>query len=454
MAEKKSGGGFKSFLLIIFIIVASFFLVSAAWLILIPDSKIFGVSYSSFNKNEVVKVNNLSSIRYSDYSKIIVDTTSDGYGRSSVEVNYGTGLSEVRFIQNSKGFLKGDARNEYKLTVDNSGGILNIKLLEPNYNFLCLNSQTKIKLNISQINDPSVANLDITIKTNSGSIKLGGPTDESLQAFEMRILNADLDSKSGKIKLSHLADISNTLNLVSKTNTITIEDNISAQNTSISAEKGKISTQDFINGNLTITSKKSHVEVGNVAGNVFLDTKSGTTNIKKVGGNFQTGSHIDNAYLNIEEVAGSVSINNYETDITVNIDKILGETLIKAGARNVDIDELYGYANITTKSGSISVNKTSSNNNNLVLQTTSGTINAELLNVNNDNIFISTSGTINIKYDSAEEFVLYATSVKGSVYFNGEKSENLEGHLVGNTPNSSDKINASSNKGRINIGWL
>lgn len=454
MADKKSGGGFKSFLLILLIIVMSFFLFAAAWLIVIPDSKIFGVSYASFSKNEVIKIDNSSSIYYNNYSKIIVDTTSEGHGLASVEVNYGTGLSEVRFIQNSKGFMKGDARSEYSLSVDTTGGVLNIKLLEPHYNFLCLNSQTRIKLNISQVNDPNISNLDITIKTNKGNIKIGGPTDESLKAYDMNILNADLNTVGGRITLTHLADVSNTLNLTSKNNSITIEDNISAQNTTISAEKGKITTQNFLNGNVAVTSTKSHIELGNIAGNASLNTRSGTVNFKKIGGNFQTGDKLDNAYINIEEVAGSVSINNYESDITVKIGKIMGETLIKAGSRSVDIEEVYGYANITTKGGSIDVTKVLGNANNLVLQTTSGDINAELQNVINTNTFISTSGTINVKYDSAQEFILNANSEKGSIYLKGEKMDNLSGHMIGSAPNSSNNITASSNSGRINIGWL
>lgn len=454
MAGKKSGGGFKTFLLILIVIVLSFFLISAAWLIVVPDSKIFGVSYASFNKNEVVEVAGSKTVLFTNYSKIIVDATSEGHGNARVQVNYGTGLSELRLVQNSKGFLKDGARDAYTLNVDASAGTLNIKLLEPNYNFVKLDSQTVLKINISAINEPNISNLDITIKTNNGSIYVGGNTDESLKAFDMSIKNLDLTSTSGRIVLNDVVDVTGSVALNSKNSSVNINDDISATTVSLASVKGRISTQDFSNADVSIESTKSHIVLGNVAGDLTLNTRSGTVEVQNVYGDFQTGSKIQNAYIKIAEIFGDASINNYETEISVKIDKIGGQTVVKAGSKSINIGEIGGYANITTKSGAITIVKPSTNTEDIILQTTSGTINASLYDIVGSNVFTTNSGTINVDYDSAKEFVLNASTTKGVIYWKGDKVENMSGHIVGVAPDASNNITASATSGRINLGWL
>ena len=112
---------------------------------------------------------------------------------------------------------------------------MNIKLLEPNYNFVKLDSQTVLKLNISAINEPNISNLDITIKTNNGSIYVGGNTDESLKAFDMSVKNLDLTSTNGRIVLNDVVDVTGSVALNSKNSSVNINDDISATTVSIAS---------------------------------------------------------------------------------------------------------------------------------------------------------------------------------------------------------------------------
>lgn len=421
MAEKKSGGGFGTFLLIFLVVVLAVFFCIAGFLIVSPKSSVFGLQYRANIAEKIIPKVNGHDIFFKNYSNIVIDIAG-GNGHTSVNVNYGnpedTVVSRIVFNQNSSGYQRVGAQEEYTFNVTESGGTLNISITEPQYNFIQLANKSVLNINIDKKND-AVTSANITIKTGSGSVKVGGQINTAPIAEDMQINSLDAQTTSGQIQLTDKVKVNDTVLLKSKTGGINVSGHKSLAKLNLETETGKITTAEITTtDDISINSYNSIVTMGNIKCNqVNVDMESGILNFKNIDGKLISQNKILYTTVNADTITGETTLVNDQGNFAVNIKKIQGPTLIKTGNKSVSIGEVAGSCDITTNNGSISVKKLAGNNNTMSLETAGwGNISVTFEDVCGVNEMTTNSGRINMKFGESSVYTLTASSEKSKVY--------------------------------------
>lgn len=419
MAEKK-GNGFKTFLLILITVALAIFLGMAGFLILSPNSTIFGIQYRANIKTTTIQYSDTAQtqlLKFRNYSQINIDIAG-GKGHTAVNINCGSptdhmSASTITFKQASSGFQYAGASEKYSISVNESGNTLNIVVTEPNYNFVQVTNNSSINLNVFSATD-NINNASINIKTGGGMVKIGGQIMTS-PVNELTMSNLDVTTTSGKIQVSDKAKITNTATLTSKTGIIDISGNKSLSKLNIATETGKITTAEVV-GDVSIKSYNSITTMGNITGNVDVDMTSGILNLKNINGNLISDHKILYTTVNVGKITGETTLINDQGNFSVNIKRTEGTTSIETGNKNVTIGEVAGTCSVITKNGTINVKKVSGNSNNLNLESkNNGSVFVTFEEVLGENIITTNSGRISMKFGENPNFNLDASSEKNKV---------------------------------------
>ena len=467
MAEKKSNG-FRTFLLILTTILLTGVFGIAGYLVLVPESSVFGLQYLSNSTIHIFdKFSGNTLVNFSGYNKIVVDVAG-GKGHTHVQVNYdnpmGMTNSQIILAEDTKGFTRVGSSLDYDISVNRSGGVMTISVTEPEYNFLQLVNNTVLKLNVHQ-ND-SISGAEIIIKTGSGNVRLGGKSTDTGIALKTTTGKVDIKTLSGNITLTEDLEVTSSASFVSESGSISIlgkvddhlaEDNSNQVNNKtipsvvLQSKTGKISTAD-INGDISIKTFNSHVALGNIVGDIDVDMESGILNLKNVGGNLVSENHLLYTAVSALEVKGNVTLINDDGNFAVDIKSVKGETAIRTGNKTVKIGNVEKACTVRTINGIIDVTKSASNTSDLVLTTTGGGsvyLSGDKLRGNNT---VSTqNGSITLKFGSEATFDLKASSEKNKVYRTWLDSyENPIESAVG-AENSGNKVTLTTKNGFVKV---
>ena len=466
MAEKKSNG-FRTFLLILTTIFLTGVFGIAGYLVLVPQSSIFGLQWVSNSQIHIIEQfeKNGPLIKFSNYNKIVVDIAG-GKGHSHVQVNYDnpTGLtnSQIIFAEDTKGFTRVGASLDYSISVVPSGSTLNITVSEPEYNFLQLVNNTVLKLNVYQAD--SISGAEIIVKTGSGNVRLGGKSTDTGTALKTTTGKVDIQTVSGSIVLTENLDVTSSAKFISESGSIQItgevDDHLDAGNQAnnrtipsvvLQSKTGKISSAD-INGNLSIKTFNSHLALGSIVGNIDVDMESGILNLKNVSGNLVSENHLLYTAVSALEVKGNVTLVNDDGNFSVDIKSIKGQTAIRTGNKTVKLGNVEKACTVQTINGLIDVTKSSTNSSKLVLTTTGGgAVYLRGDKLLGENIVSTQNGAITLKFGSEAAFDLKANSEKNKVYRTWIDSyENPIEAAVGKE-NSGNKVTLTTVNGFVKV---
>lgn len=455
MAEKKSSG-FKTFLLILITIAFAFVFSIAAYLILVPNSSVFGLKYASNTEKVTYEYTNEEKtqlLRLKDYSKIIINAQ-NGEGHTHVQINAGavSGMtnSQVVLMQNTKGFMRTDAESKYTLSCVASGSTLTINVTEPQYNFLQIANNTTLAINLYTTSD-NLVGTHFEINTGSGNVTLGGQIIPTESGKSLTFGSANITTKSGAITMNSVAQTSGAMNIKSDTGAITIHGNKTFTNLNLETSGGKILAED-LTANVNIKSFNSRVHLGNITGNVDFEMESGILEIGNISGKLKSENKILYTTVKVKEVHGAVTLINDEGNFAVDILKTYGDVAIRSGNKPIKIAEVYGKTDIETIGGSIEIKKMETNASDLYLKTKSGTILANYDLVRGNNTFLTQNGMVKFKFSTNAQFMLSASSENGRVYrtWLDDSTNPLENVEVGGG-NAANNVIITSTSGHVRI---
>lgn len=476
MAEKKSNG-FRTFLLILTTIILAGVFGFAAYLILVPNSSLFGLRYLSNSDNILIEdiKNGTSTIPldFSDYSKIVVNANG-GKGHTHVQVNYDnpTGIvnSQIRLLEDTKGFTRVGYAVDYTLSAVKNGSTLEITVTEPEYNFLQLANQTVLQLNVHE--HDSISGATIEINTGSGCVTLGGKSTTTGFALDTTTGNVDVTTTSGAILLTENLTVTSSASFVSQTGIIEIPgivDDDTSNNRAIpsiylESNTGKIQTAD-LSGNISLKSYNSKITLGNIVGSVDVDMESGILNLQNINGNLISENHLLYTTVKAGTISGDVTLVNDDGNFAVDIKAVKGDVAVRGGNKGVKLGAVYSTCTVQTINGVVDVTKVDSNTSELLITTTGGgavylntakvlpdgSLTIENSKLLGNNKVTTLNGSIVLRFGSASEFNLKAQSENGRVYRTWlDSNQNPVDDAVG-AENSGNNVELTTTNGQIRV---
>ena len=459
---KGTKSGFKTFIILLIALIGAFILGCGAIMLLSPGVSIFGLKYMSHTGDVYIKEVSIDGVQQKidigDYDKVLIQTN-----YAHVNIAYGKeNALQTNFClkKSSSGFYKDGSRDaySYSLTKEQIGEdiVLKFVLNEPDYSFIQITGSTVLSLNLS-VNETDSVNKKIDVQTKYGNVFMGTGTSASELTVEYKANQANVVTEKGNITLSTYFDVENSLNLQTKSGKINIERNLSTQNISLNSDSGQINAKNFTNNtsSLMFKTEKSHIRVGEIAGDVYVDAKSGIFDAVLISGSLSAPSTIETVKFNISSVLGDIYLANEKGRFGVNIGKIGGNVNISTEGGSVKVGRLFGQTYIATKNAEIDVLVDKTNDKTIVISSTEGKIKVNFEQVLGSNTITSEKGEINVKCALASAFRLNASSEKGSIKKVWEdkviKGEVISGEGIGSQPLEGNILNLASISGNISI---
>lgn len=439
---KGTGSGIKTFFFLLIALVGSVVLGIGAFLILVPNSNVFGIAYvANVEKilfNNIVKDNQNVNFDMSDYSKIVFQTEN-----TNVKILCGTenaSNSNIVLDKNSFGYYLLGSKTDYTYNFYAEGQTLYFILEEPEYSFLKIFGNTNLILNINAF-DALMPDIEFDIQTTNGNVTFGGATSvTSAQAYPISARKVQITTLNGSISIDDSVTISSVVNLTTNNGGINFKGNINAEQISLHSLNGNIKAKNFTNNalQLNVEISEGKVTLNEINGNVYLDAINGIFNAKTIKGNFQTSDNITKTIIVVDKIEGTVDIGNIEGNFTVDIKEILGTTSILTAGGNIKINNLQAQANILTTSASVDIVVNETNIGRLIVNTESGNISVNFKNIQKNHQLTTVSGQINVKCSFNCSFYLNAETQYGFInrIWIGEKTTGtvINNFAVGESP--------------------
>ena len=419
MAKGSSRNGFKTFIFLLIAVISSAVLGIGAFLMISPESNVFGVSYvaniEKISFKNVLKNNESVKLDMSDYTKVIFKTQN-----ANVKILCGkenANESNIVLEKNSFGYYIGESKTDYSYNFYAWGSILYFTLYEPEYSFLKLYGNTNLILNISDFEELDT-NIDFEIETENGSVTFGGATSPNeVNPSLISVRRLSVVTQNGNVNINEKVEIRDDLSIRTGHGSANINLDLSTLQFLFDSNGGKLTTKDFTNdlSRLYINTAQGNLSFKNISGDVNLNSVGGYFNANLIKGNFETTPNINTTRINIDKVEGNVIIINEEGNFKVNIKEVLGDVNIKTSGGSIKLDNLLGETIIQTKSASVDVTMNKTNTKKLTINTESGNISADFKNISSNHFLKTLSGQINVNFSSNCSFLLNAYSEKGYI---------------------------------------
>lgn len=452
MPKDKSKSGLKTFIFLIIALISAIILGIGAFLMLMPGSNIFGLSYvaniDKISFSNINKDDETVNLNMSDYSKIIFQTKD-----ANVKILCGkdnANESNIVLDKNSFGYYKVGSKTDYTYTYYASGSVLYFILDEPEYSFLKIGGSTSLILNISEFETLN-SDIEFEIETENGNVYFGGAT--SINEVQTSVISAKrvyITTKNGNINIHDKVSISYLLDSKTDYGNINIQGNLNTLQIKFNSLGGKITANDFTSNllQLFITTIQSNVAIKEISGDVYLDAQGGFFSAKLIKGDFETTNNIKTTKINIDKVERNVNIANEEGNFSVDFKEILGTTNIITSGGNIKIGNSCEETNITTISASVNITMNKTNTKRLIVNTESGNIFVDFKNILHNNLLTTKSGQISVRCSFNCSFLLNAYSEKGYIYrvWTGDKTtgETIYNYSVGDDPHLALELNSES----------
>jgi|AntRauTorcE11897_2_1112592.scaffolds.fasta_scaffold00016_9 hypothetical protein len=346
--------------------------ISAGYLVLMPDSELFGYHYLT---GSLVNQTDEYTEGLNDYEAIEVDSNRFDISLYPVDSN----SIEVDFANNASGFTQEDINKfDYTYTYDNVNKTIKLKVEEPSKGIIFYN---KAYINIGIPN--TVDAKDINIKSSGGQVILGEETPfGNLDPLTFNTSNLTIENTKAPMKLQNFT-VTENFSISNVSGRTDILNNVDT-NVEINSEIGSFTfgegTQTYdIAGDLVIQASNAYVKAGNVGGNATYnyETGSGLIKLKEVSKDVDirtsnTQVHIESALKNVTIISeyNTIKIDNIGiqedsgnynavlniTNGSIEIGSIYYALDVVSTRGNVTVDNAYWDANITTTYGDVSIN--------------------------------------------------------------------------------------------------
>ncbi|MDD2445226.1 MAG: hypothetical protein PHX09_00175 [Clostridia bacterium] len=408
-----SKSGLKTFFFLLIALIGTIVLGIGVYLMLFPNANIFGIAYASNVERIAISDVQNKNLNISNYTRVEIITQD-----ANIEILCGSTYAESNFIldKNSFGFYKLGSKTDYTYTLYEIGTTLIFELFEPEYSFLKLTNNTKLIFNINSMETIN-ANMEFDIVTINGGVKFGGAT-KIAESSLITVNNLTVSSTNGSIKINEKASIKNNLDLTTINGGIDISGDVISNNVNLNSVSGRITAKDFTNYQLelNIRSTNSPITIGNIKGNVYLDTDSGYFSASTIEGRLTGTSRIRTTYINVDKVYKEVEIGNADGFYVININEIRGEVILLTSGGNIKIDNLLGPTDIRTSNANVDVTVAKSNSQQIKIITQAGNVKVDFKNYLNNNMITTKSGNIDIRCSLDCSFKLNAQTDKGYIY--------------------------------------
>lgn len=408
----KVNKGFLYYLAWFAFIVVGIFCIFACVLIFNPGKDVFGINFRYVADSRTEEINKL------DNSDNLIHTQS--FSTMNVTAGF-TNVKVIRDVNYQKITLALDKKIvgfstsenvKYSISVTLDGSNLNVNIIEPE---LSLSLSPNANLTIYCPKNHSFENIDFNIKAKSGNITIG-TKDE----FDISLNSVNLETESGTININDkVSFVSGNATINSKSSNINVYCDVK-NNLNINTKQSKVYINN-ISGNLNIKADELKVKADTIKSDVKFSSKNGYINIETLGdislsagGNFSAGidkMHIAN--IVIGKMVGNLSLPNAEAS-DVTIDELFGEANIVTTVGNVKIGKTHNVLTVKTKSGDVSFTQLTNSRTNI--QTSTGTINSNFVEIG-ENVNLETEKAninINLK-DGILAKINYLTKGKISV---------------------------------------
>lgn len=419
MSKGGSKSGLKTFIFLLVALIGSIVLGIGAFLMLVPESNIFGLSYvANIEKillSDVNKNNQLVNLNMSEYSKVVLQTKDANIKILCGKAN--ASESNIVIDKNSFGYYKVGSKTDYSYDFYAYGSTLYFILYEPEYSFLKIGNNTNLIFNISDF-ETLDSNIEFQIETVNGSVYFGGATSANeVQVSPISVKSLYITTNNGNINIHKSVSVLYLLDIKTDHSNININGNLDTLQIKLQSLDGRITANDFTNNlsRLFIITFQSNVKINEIEGDVYLDSLGGFFNAKLIRGDFEATENINTTKIYIDKVEGSVIISNYEGNFGVDIKEILGTANIITSGGNIKIGSLNGETNITTISAGVDVIISSTNTNRLIINTESGNIFVDFKRIFHNHLLTTKSGQISVKFAYSCSFLLNAYSEKGYI---------------------------------------
>ena len=366
MAKKeKVSKGFGFYLIMFVMLLVVAFMIIVMIMMFSPKKVILGVQYFYYNDTfEIPLTEEGEEVEkhFSNFKDIVVDCGSSNVNViKSDKVKKDTILIKNRVI----GFAKGSDYVDFDKSVVMEGTKITVTVREPN-GFLFLTKDTEISFITPLLSAEDFSQCNFNITTTSGSVTIGTKTGQ-----EVNVNDLTVKTNSGSVKLlekndnafNRLSVTTNSGNFSTALDTILIDSATSFTTNSGTIRFNKFSyAEGFESDRVASFNIGSGRLIADEICSLSLTAKNATVDINKVHGNFNTIDSID--YMNKSKI---------------NIDKVLGSvTIPSAKASAITIGSVDDSVYIGTTSGNVSVGGINGIKKSTRINTTSGRIDAYL----------------------------------------------------------------------------
>lgn len=413
-------------------------IIFAGYLVLIPDSEIFGYHYLSGKAFEA-KYEHIEATALSGYENLIIE--SGGFNLTIEPQEEKMDRVMVSFLPNVNGFTTESIFTvDYSFNYNEDTKTMSFIVNEPSKGLLFHNN-AYIKIGLPNI----TREIDINVKSKGGNVTIGQQTPfGSLDPFIFETNSITIENTRAEMAIQNFTTSSTgTLSITNKSGRTSILGEVGSYASKtgdviINSEIGSFifgtdETVYNIGGNLEIFASNAYVKAGNVGGNVSQITESGYVELgtvnedlvietknseTKIGKVLKTVT-IESEYNTIEIGQIGEAINSqYQAVIlllngNIIIDKCYynllvesarGNVTVKEAFLNVDIKTTYGDVDVTynaftgstfgnalkelsivTTEGNITAKNIKAKTNLKISLSSTATITAEFLEVNGDN---------------------------------------------------------------------
>ena len=356
---------------------------------------------------------------------------------NNFDINVFTGdLSYIEVENNITAVTKvNDQTNSFKVTKQYNllTNTFKIVVSDPSFS---INLQDSRKITVF-LTEKDYDNLSLDFSAKNGDITFGGSVGEKFAEHQFKNITAKTDDGNisvkdyvsvGNLSVVDLATNKGSVNISEKwgeygSSGLTIQPKMFLTKLAITANGGKVKTGNLFVSELVLNGSMVDAEIGDVncPTNIVLaiadpqlkiNIDSGLLNIGNVNADIvDSDSKVKQLKINAKIVNGDVSIPS-ATSADIVIEGITGKALIKTEGGNVTVKDLQKQADISTKSGKVSVLVGENNLETVSITTEKGDITAYFKDVKNNNVLKSTKGDINIVYTEGLIFKLVATGNK------------------------------------------
>jgi len=340
-------------------------LAFAGYLVLIPNSEIFGFHYIPSSGAIIDYDEYTDAFALANYEKIEVE--SHGFDIELYPQNEKMDRIMVTYKKAAQGFTNQDIETlSYQYSYSDVTKTISIKVIEPSTGFMIYDS-AYIKIGIP---DTSTAK-DVKITSAGGEITFGEPT--LFGAIEPLVFETNsLTVKNTRAKMvlqNFTLDTAGTLSIENKSGRTNILSDVGVYD---ELEKGgdvyiksEIGSFTFgtelvrydIGGNLTIETKNSYVTAGNIGGSVSQVSESGALDVLTIDEDLYINT--DDSVTNVVKVLKSVEIiSKYNTIEIGSIGESINlahQAVIDLTNGNIIIGNAYYDLTITSTRGNVTV---------------------------------------------------------------------------------------------------